>query len=207
MHKTVPQVYRDCLRLIDHLAGRSRKGDHMRTLVARQFRKHADVKDLDRIEVLKRNAMSGLANYLTMESLGKLEAQNGASTGRDPQRLAAAVRKSLGRDAAPEGEADQSPSFDAAAAIAEENTISATAAAAAKSSGSSTASAASVARADAAARAALRNSIPEADVTPVVSDRIAELQAQLRANKNFRLELEKRAREGKPLVTPAAGQQ
>jgi hypothetical protein len=142
--------------------------------------------------------MGGLANYLTMESLGKLEAQNGATnSGRDPARLAAAVRKSLGRDALPEGEASASAAAAAAAAAAAD-----AAATPVPSAGSSFASSAQMARAEAASRQALRDSIPEADVTPMVSNRVAELQAQLRANKNLRLELEKRAREGKSITDP-----
>ena len=38
----------------DHIAGRSRKGDKMRALVAQQFRAHANEKDEDKIESLKR---------------------------------------------------------------------------------------------------------------------------------------------------------
>ncbi len=155
----------------------------MRSLVARQFRAHAGEKDLDKVELLKRNAMGGLANYLTMESLGKLEVQggSGANSGfRDPARTAANVRKSLGCDALPESE------------VAEATTAAAQVAA----SSSSSASAASNARAD-------RRGIPEAEYTPVASQSVAALQAQLRANKSIRLELERKAREGL-IAQPAA---
>ena len=41
----------------------------MRTAVRAQFRLHAGETDQAKIDSLKLNAMSGLANYLTMESL------------------------------------------------------------------------------------------------------------------------------------------
>ena len=173
----LPCVLRLCA---DHLAGRSRKGDAMRALVARQFRLHSGETDLGKIESMKRNAIGGLANYLTMESLGKLEVagDSGANRGlRDP-RTAAAVRKSLGRDALPEAEVAEASS--AAAQLS---------AAGAAASSSSSSGAASHARPD-------RSSIQEAEYTPVASPSVAALQAQLRNNKQMRLELERKAREG-----------
>lgn len=54
MFKSVPQVYRDCLRLIDHIGGQSRKAEQMRKLVANEFRAHAEEKDETKIESLKK---------------------------------------------------------------------------------------------------------------------------------------------------------
>lgn len=62
MFKTVPQVYRDCLRLIDHIGGQSRKADVMRKLVAREFRAHSEEKDEKKIEHLKRKSVTARGN-------------------------------------------------------------------------------------------------------------------------------------------------
>lgn len=39
---------------VEHIAGRSRKADRMKVLVAQQFRKHADEEDEEKIHELKR---------------------------------------------------------------------------------------------------------------------------------------------------------
>ena len=40
--KTTPQLYRDCLRLVNHVGGQSAKGRAMKMMVQTEFRKHAD---------------------------------------------------------------------------------------------------------------------------------------------------------------------
>jgi hypothetical protein len=141
MYKSVPQVYRDCLRLIEHLAGRSRKADNMRTLVAKQFRANAGEKDDKKIEGMKKksvdrqtatgacgglanvaqcreiamqrrsspafdcspvavfSAITGLANYLTIESLGSVLPASPPICSRTPlsahSRLAYTMTKHL----------------------------------------------------------------------------------------------------------------
>lgn len=69
--KTTPQIYRDCLRLIKHIAGKSKKNDAITRIVRNEFKKNAGVKDDAVIEKLKSNAVRGLSNYLMMESLSK----------------------------------------------------------------------------------------------------------------------------------------
>lgn len=69
--KTTPQIYRDCLRLIKHIAGRSKKSDALKSIVRNEFKKNAAVKDEATIERLKSNAVRGLSNYLMMESSTK----------------------------------------------------------------------------------------------------------------------------------------
>jgi hypothetical protein len=52
--KTTPQLYRDCLRLVIHLAGaNSPKSIAIRGVVGKEFRKHQNVKDELEIEKLK----------------------------------------------------------------------------------------------------------------------------------------------------------
>jgi hypothetical protein len=69
--RTTPQLYRDCLRLVEHIAGRSKKGQALKSLIRTEFRKNLQLTDLVVVENLKSNAIRGLANYLMMESANK----------------------------------------------------------------------------------------------------------------------------------------
>jgi uncharacterized protein (UPF0147 family) len=65
------QLYRDCLRLIDHIAGKSVKGQNIRRIVRQEFRKNSHLTDLAHIESCKAMAIRGLSNYLMLESASK----------------------------------------------------------------------------------------------------------------------------------------
>ena len=69
--KNTTNLYRDCLRLVNHIAGNSKKGQNLRQMVGREFRKNMGEKDEKVIEGMKSNAIKALANYLMMESLSK----------------------------------------------------------------------------------------------------------------------------------------
>mmetsp|Transcript_14954 Transcript_14954/g.16186 ORF Transcript_14954/g.16186 Transcript_14954/m.16186 type:complete len:110 (+) Transcript_14954:33-362(+) len=69
--RTTPQLYRDCLRLVQHIAGKSKKGQSLRGIIRNEFRKNMQVSDPALIENLKSNAIRGLANYLMIESTAK----------------------------------------------------------------------------------------------------------------------------------------
>lgn len=69
--RTAPQLYRDCLRLVQHIAGKSKKGDNIRVIVGKEFRKNAALTDPVQIEQLKSHAIRGLANYLMIEATNK----------------------------------------------------------------------------------------------------------------------------------------
>jgi hypothetical protein len=69
--KTSVQLYRDCYRLIKHIAGKSKKAANMQRVVYGEFQKNAAEMDPARIEALKSHAIRGLANYLMMESTAK----------------------------------------------------------------------------------------------------------------------------------------
>jgi len=69
--RTAPQLLRDCLRLVNHIAGKSRKGAQLRRIVGGEFRKHAKEADEEKIANLKSNAIRALANYLMIESSSK----------------------------------------------------------------------------------------------------------------------------------------
>ena len=66
--KTTPQLYRDCLRLVNHIGGQSAKGGAMKLMVNTEFRKHADVTDEKQLEGLRANAVRALSNYMLYES-------------------------------------------------------------------------------------------------------------------------------------------
>eukprot|EP01031_Cornospumella_fuschlensis_P029848 gene29848-36038_t len=69
--RSTPQLYRDCLRLVKHIAGRSQKGENIRRVLRHEFRKNATLEDPAKVEQLKSNAVRGLANYLMIESASK----------------------------------------------------------------------------------------------------------------------------------------
>lgn len=69
--KSSPQLYRDCLRLVNHIAGRSSKGRKLRTIVRGEFKRNSVQTDPVVIEGLKSNAIKALANYLMLESAQK----------------------------------------------------------------------------------------------------------------------------------------
>ena len=59
--KPVHALYRDCLRVIRLNAGSgSPKAEKLRTIVANEFRKNAEVKDPEKLEALKFNAVRAL---------------------------------------------------------------------------------------------------------------------------------------------------
>lgn len=67
------QLLRDCLRLVNHVAGKSNKGKALRTIVKTEFKKNSSVTDPEKILSLKSNAVRALANYLMIESANKDE--------------------------------------------------------------------------------------------------------------------------------------
>mmetsp|Transcript_8860 Transcript_8860/g.15607 ORF Transcript_8860/g.15607 Transcript_8860/m.15607 type:complete len:94 (+) Transcript_8860:201-482(+) len=71
--KSVPQLYRDSLRLIRHIAGNSPKAQNLRQVVGQEFRRSADETDENKIEALKYNAVRALSNYLLYEAAAKDE--------------------------------------------------------------------------------------------------------------------------------------
>ena len=68
--KPVHALYRDCLRVVRLNAGaNSPKAMKLRAIVAGEFRKNANVKDPEKVEALKFNAVRALSNYLVYESM------------------------------------------------------------------------------------------------------------------------------------------
>lgn len=66
------QLYRDCMRLVRHVApGSSAKSTALRTMVRTQFQVNANETDEVKLEAMKANAVRGLANYMLYESGAK----------------------------------------------------------------------------------------------------------------------------------------
>jgi Complex 1 protein (LYR family) len=73
MLRTTIKLYRDCFRLINHIAGKSQKSQSLKRVVGGEFRKNRDVTDPALLDALKGNAVRALSNYLMMESATKDE--------------------------------------------------------------------------------------------------------------------------------------
>ena len=71
--RSVAQLYRDCLRLVNHVAGKSAKGTSLTTIVRGEFRRNANVIDPNQLDALKGNATRALSNYLMLESVSQDE--------------------------------------------------------------------------------------------------------------------------------------
>jgi hypothetical protein len=70
--RTALQLYRDCLRLVRHVApGDSKKGILLRRTVREEFRCHRNQTDLVMIERLKADAVRALSNYLLAVNANK----------------------------------------------------------------------------------------------------------------------------------------
>eukprot|EP01138_Halocafeteria_seosinensis_P012333 gb/GECG01012602.1/.p1 GENE.gb/GECG01012602.1/~~gb/GECG01012602.1/.p1 ORF type:complete len:202 (+),score=48.07 gb/GECG01012602.1/:1-606(+) len=65
--KTTKQVYRDCLRLIQHMAGNSPKADVLRNVVRTQFKQNMNETNEAAIQQLKGRAERVLSQYLFYE--------------------------------------------------------------------------------------------------------------------------------------------
>ncbi len=67
--KTTLEIYRDCLRLVRHVApGQSPKGMALRHTVRQQFKQYKDETNPAQIEMLRANAVRGLSNYMLFQS-------------------------------------------------------------------------------------------------------------------------------------------
>ena len=61
----IRKLYRDCLRLIQHVApGSSPKSMALRMTVRAEFKRNLSLRDEDAIEAAKSNAVRALSNYL-----------------------------------------------------------------------------------------------------------------------------------------------
>ena len=73
------QLFRDCMRLVKHIApGSSPKGVALKAMVRAEFKKSIHEKDEAKIEALKAGAIRALSNYMLYESGAKDEKLQGA---------------------------------------------------------------------------------------------------------------------------------
>eukprot|EP00903_Cladosiphon_okamuranus_P008251 g7942.t1 len=68
VERSATRLYRDCLRLVDHIASKSPKGQQLRLILRTEFKKNMAETDPVKIAALKGNAIRGLSNYLVHES-------------------------------------------------------------------------------------------------------------------------------------------
>ena len=61
MLKSTTHLYRDCLRTIEHMNGRSAKGRHITAIVRQQIKDNKHTTDEDDIETLRNNSAATYA--------------------------------------------------------------------------------------------------------------------------------------------------
>jgi len=72
INRTSLELYRDCLRLVRHIApGESSKALALRVTVRQQFKLNAQEKNPTKLEELKSNAIRALSNYMLYQSAQK----------------------------------------------------------------------------------------------------------------------------------------
>ena len=74
VQRPVKQLYRDCLRLIRHMAPgifneNNRKATALRTTVRGEFKRNQHLSDPAEIEICKANAIRALSNYYVLKSI------------------------------------------------------------------------------------------------------------------------------------------
>lgn len=71
--RSVIQLYRDCLRLVRHIAPgeQSPKAIALRTMVQKEFKQHKHETNPEQIETYKANAVRALSNYVLTQSAPK----------------------------------------------------------------------------------------------------------------------------------------
>mmetsp|Transcript_22906 Transcript_22906/g.54171 ORF Transcript_22906/g.54171 Transcript_22906/m.54171 type:complete len:105 (-) Transcript_22906:288-602(-) len=71
-NRTALELYRDCLRLVRHVApGESPKAMALRRTVRMQFKRNASEEDPKKIDSLKSDAVRALSNYMVYQSAQK----------------------------------------------------------------------------------------------------------------------------------------
>eukprot|EP00904_Undaria_pinnatifida_P001910 jgi/Undpi1/1171/HiC_scaffold_10.g04633.m1 len=63
VERSATRLYRDCLRLVDHIASKSPKGQQLRLILRTEFRKNVDETDPAKIKQLKGKKLQ-IWNYI-----------------------------------------------------------------------------------------------------------------------------------------------
>jgi hypothetical protein len=80
MGKTTRGIYRDCMRLVEHVAARTVKADKIKYMVRASFRTNMGEKDPDKVEQLRANAVQALSTYLTHHGITRLKREEREET-------------------------------------------------------------------------------------------------------------------------------
>eukprot|EP00466_Bigelowiella_natans_P015019 jgi/Bigna1/126305/aug1.2_g1013 len=72
MYKSSLQIYRDLVRLVNHIGARTPKGELLLNTIRSEFRANKHVTDKDKINELQEDARRALSNYLVSDSLTKM---------------------------------------------------------------------------------------------------------------------------------------
>jgi hypothetical protein len=72
IQRTTIEIFRDCLRLINHVGGKSDKAGAIRFHVRSEFKKNMREADPLKISIQKDCAIQGLSNYLVAHHMSKL---------------------------------------------------------------------------------------------------------------------------------------
>lgn len=67
------EIFRDCLRLINHVGGKSDKALEIRKHVMTEFKRNKNETDPAKITIMKDCAVQGLTNYLLTYNMSKLK--------------------------------------------------------------------------------------------------------------------------------------
>jgi hypothetical protein len=90
------KLYRDCLRLVRHIApGTSTKSIALQNSIRQQFKSNKYVEDEQLIEQLKANAVRGLSNYMLYQSATKDTHLSNAMKQQEQRTLAKTVRDTI----------------------------------------------------------------------------------------------------------------
>jgi len=107
MTRTSVQLYRDCIRLIKHIApGHSPKSIALHKMVRTEFSKHKDVTDPATVEALKSGAVRALANYMLFES-GAKDEKLGKAMGKFHDSNVRDAKKGVGGGNGKDGKGDE----------------------------------------------------------------------------------------------------
>mmetsp|Transcript_12025 Transcript_12025/g.23626 ORF Transcript_12025/g.23626 Transcript_12025/m.23626 type:complete len:217 (-) Transcript_12025:133-783(-) len=78
MYKSSKEIYKDLVRLINHIGARTEKGKRLLETVRHEFRKNKHLTDPEAIEEAKAAGARALSNFLLSDSLSKMQKRDDA---------------------------------------------------------------------------------------------------------------------------------
>jgi Complex 1 protein (LYR family) len=98
VQRTAKQLYRDCLRLIHHVAPgmfTNSKAVALRSMVRTEFKKNIHLTNPDAIDVCKGNAIRALSNYFVLKSIRNDQKVQAAATDYHHRSVQAAANDTV----------------------------------------------------------------------------------------------------------------